>query len=172
MSSLTIMHAAVSSLNFALKLKPSFAKKSFALGKSLTGRLTNIVLAAAVVLAFMVSFITLVLLFFELVFSPVSERRRAPPTIGNEREQRRRETLGLNGQYRRADSDDYQTSRRQRRQLGANPKDARQNQTKSAEKLTESDEAKQKDRHPELLGDRFKRRYQLKYPAEKKQQSE
>jgi len=128
----------------------------------------------------MVSFITLVLLFFELVFSPVSERRRAPPTIGNERaqdadnerEQRRRETLGLNGQYRRADSDDYQTSRRQRRQLGANPKDARQNQTKSAEKLTESDEAKQKDRHPELLGDRFKRRYQLKYPAEKKQQSE
>src|SRR4030095_3368233 len=42
MSSLTIMQAAVSSVKCALKLKPSFAKKSFALGRSLTGRFTNI----------------------------------------------------------------------------------------------------------------------------------
>src|SRR5258705_11412536 len=36
------MHAPASSENWALKLKPSLPKNSFAFGRSLTGRLTNI----------------------------------------------------------------------------------------------------------------------------------
>ena len=45
MSSLTLMLAAVSSVNWALKLNPNFLKKSIDFLRSLTGRLMKIFLA-------------------------------------------------------------------------------------------------------------------------------
>src|SRR5215471_20212769 len=45
------MHAAVLSVNWALNLKPSLPKNSFALGRSLTGRLTNILVFVLMIIS-------------------------------------------------------------------------------------------------------------------------